>query len=98
MTSRKDIEKFFENYFAEELVLKFDKNLKIKDISGFDSLEIVNLSLNFEDKFNYTIKKKISQGTKHFRRLSTQSLRVFPKTLLITYAPILAIMLVKPIK
>ena len=48
MTSRKQIEKFFEDYFSEELVLKFDKNLKIKDISGFDSLEIVNLSLNFK--------------------------------------------------
>lgn len=80
------------------MVLKFDKNLKIKDISGFDSLEIVNLSLDFEDKFNYRIKRKISQGTKHFRRLSTQSLRVFPKSLFIAYAPMLAIILVKPIK
>ena len=69
MTSRKDIEKFFENYFAEELVLKFDKNLKIKDISGFDSLEIVNLSLNFEDKFNYTIKKEDFTGDKTFSEI-----------------------------
>ena len=69
MTSRKDIEKFFENYFAEELVLKFDKNLKIKDISGFDSLEIVNLSLNFEDKFKHTIKKEDFAGDKTFSEI-----------------------------
>ena len=69
MTSRKDIEKFFENYFAEELVLKFDKNLKIKDISGFDSLEIVNLSLNFQDKFKHTIEKEDFTGDKTFSEI-----------------------------
>ena len=53
MTSRKDIEKFFEDYFAEKLNLKFDENLKIKDINGFDSLEVVSLSLDFEDKFSW---------------------------------------------
>ena len=69
MTSRKEIEKFFENYFAEELVLKFDKNLKIKDISGFDSLEIVNLSLNFQDKFKHTIEKEDFTGDKTFSEI-----------------------------
>jgi len=69
MTSRKQIEKFFEDYFSEELVLKFDKNLKIKDISGFDSLEIVNLSLNFEDKFKHTIKKEDFTGDKTFSEI-----------------------------
>ena len=69
MTSRKDIEKFFENYFAEELALKFDKNLKIKDISGFDSLEIVNLSLNFQDKFKHTIEKEDFTGDKTFSEI-----------------------------
>ena len=69
MTSRKDIEKFFEDYFTEELVLKFDKNLKIKDISGFDSLEIVNLSLNFEDKFKHTIKKEDFTEDKTFSEI-----------------------------
>ena len=69
MTSRKQIEKFFEDYFSEELVLKFDKNLKIKDISGFDSLEIVNLSLDFEDKFNYRIKKEDFAGDKTFSEI-----------------------------
>ena len=69
MTSRKQIEKFFEDYFSEELVLKFDKNLKIKDISGFDSLEIVNLSLNLEDKFNYRIKKEDFTGDKTFSEI-----------------------------
>ena len=69
MTSRKEIEKFFENYFAEELVLKFDKNLKIKDISGFDSLEIVNLSLNFQDKFKHSIEKEDFTGDKTFSEI-----------------------------
>jgi len=69
MTSRKQIEKFFEDYFSKELVLKFDKNLKIKDISGFDSLEIVNLSLDFEDKFNYRIKKEDFTGDKTFSEI-----------------------------
>lgn len=69
MTSRKDIEKFFEDYFSEELVLKFDKNLKIKDISGFDSLEIVNLSLNFQDKFKHTIEKEDFTGDKTFSEI-----------------------------
>ena len=69
MTSRKDIEKFFENYFAEELALKFDKNLKIKDISGLDSLEIVNLSLNFQDKFKHSIEKEDFTGDKTFSEI-----------------------------
>jgi acyl carrier protein len=69
MTSRKQIEKFFEDYFSEELVLKFDKNLKIKDISGFDSLEIVNLSLNFQDKFKHTIEKEDFTGDKTFSEI-----------------------------
>ena len=69
MTSRKDIEKFFENYFAEELVLKFDKNLKIKDINGFDSLEVVSLSLDFEDKFEHTIKREDFLGDKTFSEI-----------------------------
>ena len=69
MTSRKQIEKFFEDYFSEELVLKFDKNLKIKDISGFDSLEIVNLSLDFEDEFNHKIKKEDFTGDKTFSEI-----------------------------
>lgn len=70
MTSRKDIEKFFEDYFAEELGLKFDKNLKINDISGFDSLEIVNFSLNFEDKFKHTIEKENFAGDKTFSQIT----------------------------
>ena len=69
MTSRKDIEKFFEDYFTEYLVLKFDKNLKIKDISGFDSLEIVNLSLNFQDKFKHSIEKEDFTGDKTFSEI-----------------------------
>ena len=69
MTSRKQIEKFFEDYFSEELVLKFDENLKIKDISGFDSLEVVSLPLDFEDKFGHTIKKEDFTGDKTFSEI-----------------------------
>lgn len=69
MTSRKEIEKFFEDYFSKKLNLKFDENLKIKDINGFDSLEVVSLCLDFEDKFEHAIKKEDFLGDKTFSEI-----------------------------
>ena len=69
MISKKDIEKFFEDYFAEEFGIKFDKNLKVKDIGTFDSLEILNLSMNFKDKLKHTIKKEDFAGDKTFSEI-----------------------------
>ncbi len=79
MTSRKEIEKFFEDYFSKKLNLKFDENLKIKDISGFDSLEIVSLSLDFEDKFGHTIKKEDFTGDKTFSEIIDLIFMGFPQ-------------------
>ena len=52
-----EISKFFEDYFNQELNIKLDKTEKLKNIAEFDSLEVVNFLLAFEEKFG--IKPKI---------------------------------------
>lgn len=51
-TSRNTVTKFFEDYFPRQLSQPFDENVKIADIDGFDSLAIVDLSIEFENSFN----------------------------------------------
>ena len=38
-------------YFNQELNIKLDKTEKLKNIAEFDSLEVVNFLLAFEEKF-----------------------------------------------
>ena len=52
-----EISKFFEDYFNQELNMKLDKTEKLKNIAEFDSLEVLNFLLAFEEKF--AIKPKI---------------------------------------
>lgn len=54
-TSRNTVTKFFEDYFFTQLNQPFDENVKIADIDGFDSLAIVDLSIEFENSFNATL-------------------------------------------
>ncbi len=54
-TSRSTVTKFFEDHFSRQLSQPFDENTKIEDIDGFDSLAMVDLSIEFEDTFNATL-------------------------------------------
>jgi acyl carrier protein len=54
-TSRVTVIKFFEDHFSRQLNQPFDEDTRIADVDGFDSLAMVDLSIELEDTFNVTL-------------------------------------------
>ena len=70
MKNKKEILGFLERYFVEELSQPaFNQDLKIEEIDGLDSLEIVNLSMALEDKFGLEVKKEYFKKDMTFRQI-----------------------------
>ena len=70
MKNKKEILGFLERYFVEELSQPaFNQDLKIEEIDGLDSLEIVNLSMALEDKFGLEGKKEYFKKDMTFRQI-----------------------------
>jgi len=56
MTIGKDeITKLFADFFSKQLNQTFNENLKIQDVEGFDSLAMVDLSIEFEEAFDVAL-------------------------------------------
>lgn len=53
--SRDKVTTVFEEFFSTQLNQPFDENAQIKDIDGFDSLAMVDLSIAFEDAFDISL-------------------------------------------
>jgi acyl carrier protein len=49
---RDKVIKLFEDFFSKQLNKPFDENTKIQDVEGFDSLAMVDLSIEFDEAFN----------------------------------------------
>jgi acyl carrier protein len=70
MKNKKEILGFLERYFREELSQPaFNQDLKIEEIDGLDSLEIINLSMALEDKFGLEVKKEYFKKDMTFRQI-----------------------------
>jgi acyl carrier protein len=50
--SRDQVTNLFEDFFSKQLNQSFSEHTKIQDVEGFDSLAMVDLSIEFDDAFN----------------------------------------------
>lgn len=66
-TTRSEITKLFEDYFSEQLNRMFDENLQIQDVEGFDSLAMVDLSIEYERRFNDTLNLQSFRSAVYFK-------------------------------